>query len=157
MIFWKSWNWPSYSRECLMYWLRRHLVVETSSLTVTKWKFASRYYQLWMWRHSGTQHWRRSSVPTDYGNSQASGSKIQNTLNKGHFSQHKMSRPLWSMSWKYRGHFDIGPCGCQRGIQSHCIMLSHCTTTYSITWMAWCVLWLRRRLHGWKTRSSLWS
>jgi len=50
MIFWKFWNWPSYSRECLLYWLHWHLVVKTSSLTVKKPKSAWRYYWLWMWR-----------------------------------------------------------------------------------------------------------
>jgi len=34
MIFWISWNWPSYSRECLWYWLHWHLVTVTSSLPV---------------------------------------------------------------------------------------------------------------------------
>ena len=99
MIFWKSWNWPSYSRECLLYWLRWQLVIETSSLTVKKPKFASRYYGLWMWRHLRTRHRSCSSPPTDYGNSHVSGSKIQNPMITGHFSQLKMSGPLWSMSW----------------------------------------------------------
>jgi len=33
---WKSWNWPSHSSECLLCWLRLHLVIERSSLTVKK-------------------------------------------------------------------------------------------------------------------------
>ena len=157
MIFWKSWNWPSYSRECLQYRLRWHLVVETSSLTVKKPESTSAYFRLWMWSHGGTQHWRYSSAPTDYGNSRASGSKIQNTVITGHSSQHKMNGRLSSMSWKYWDHSDIGPSGCQRGIQSHCITLSQCTMTCLITWMALCELWLRRRLNGRRTCSSLWS
>jgi len=32
-IFWKSWNYPSYSRKWFLYWLCWHLVIETSSLT----------------------------------------------------------------------------------------------------------------------------
>ena len=157
MIFWKSWNWPSYSRECLLYWLHWHLVVETSSLTVKKPNLASRYFWLWMWRHFATQHCSWSSAPSDYGNLHTSGSKIEHTLITGNFSQLKMNRPLWSMSWKYWGRFDFGPCGCRRGILSHCITLSQCTMTCSIIWMAWCELWLRRSLHGWKTWSLLWS
>jgi len=40
-IFWKSWHWSSYSTEYLLYWLRWHLVVDTSSLTVKKTKSLS--------------------------------------------------------------------------------------------------------------------
>ena len=116
IIFWKSWNWPSYSRECLLYWLLWHLVVETCSMSVKRAKFALLYYQLWMWRHGETQYCNCWSPPTDYGNSHGSHSKIRNTQITGHISQLKMSGQLWSMSWKYWGNFDIGPCGCQRGI-----------------------------------------
>jgi len=49
-----SWNWPSYSRECLLYWLCWHLVIEMSSLTVKKPKSALQNYWLWIWRHFGT-------------------------------------------------------------------------------------------------------
>jgi len=42
-----------------------------------------------------------SSAPTYYGNSYSSGSKIQNTLITSHFSQLKMSGPLWCMASKY--------------------------------------------------------
>ena len=82
---------------------------------------------------------------------------IENTLIIGNFSLLKMSGPLWSMSWKYRGHFDIGPCGGQWGIQSHGIRLLQCTMTCSIIWTVWCKLWLRWRLPGRKTCSLLWS
>jgi len=68
-----------------------------------------------------------------------------------------MNGPLWSMSWKYWGHFDIGPCGCQRGIHSHCITLSQGTMTYLIIWTCWCEIRLRRRLHGRNTCFYLWS
>jgi len=157
MIFWKSGNWPSYSRECLLYWLRWHLVVETSSLNVKKPKFASRYYRLWMRRQVVTHHWSCWSTPTENGNSHASDSKIQNTLIASHFSQLKMKGPLWCTPRRFWGHFDIGPCGCRRVIQSHCITVSQCTMPCSITWTAWYELWLKRRLHGRKTCSSLWS
>jgi len=157
MIFWKSWNWPSYSTECLLYWLHWHLVVEMSPLTVKMPKFASRYYRLWMWRHSGTQHWRCPSTWTDYGNSHPSGSKIQYTLITGDFSELKMSGPLWTMSWKFWGHFDIGPYRCQWGIQLHCITVSHWTMTRLFTGTAWCELWPRRRLNWRKTCALLWS
>jgi len=141
MIFWKSWNWPSYSRACLRCWLYWHLVAETSSFTVEKRKSVSQYFELLMWRHIGTQHWSWSSASTDYGNSHVSGFKIQNALITSHFSQLKMNGPLWSMSWKYWGHFDIGPCGCPRGIQWHWITLSQCRMICSTIWMAWCELW----------------
>jgi len=157
MILWKCWNRPSYSSECWLYWLRWHLVVKTSSLTDIKGNFASRYYRLWMWRHAGTQRWSCLSAPTDYGNSHASGCKIQNTLITGHFSQLRMSGSLWSMSWKYWGHFDIRPCGCQRGLQSHCITWSRCTMTCLIIWTVWFELPRRRSQHARKTCSSPWS
>jgi len=67
-IFWKSWNSPSYCRECLLYWLCWHLVIEPSSLTVKQRKSASRYYPVWMWRHVGIRHWRCLTERTDYEN-----------------------------------------------------------------------------------------
>jgi len=157
MIFRKSWNWPSYSRECLRYWRHWHLVVETSSSTVKKPTFASLYCRLWIWRHDGTQHWSSSRARTNYGNSHLNHSKIQNTLITSHFSQLKLSGTLWRMSWKYWGHFNNGPWGCQKGIQSHCITWSQCTMTCSTIWTAWWQLGLRRKLHGRKTCSWLWS
>jgi hypothetical protein len=36
MIVWKSWNWPSYSRQCSWYWLYWHMVAQTSLMTVKK-------------------------------------------------------------------------------------------------------------------------
>jgi len=139
--FWMSWNWPSYSRECLLYWLHIHLVVKTYSLTVKKPQSALQYYLSWMWRHIGTQHWNWSKLSTIYENLHASGSTLQNTVNTSHTSQHRTNGPLRSTSWMYWGHSDIGPCGCQRGIQSHCIMLSQCTITCSIIRMTLCELW----------------
>ena len=141
MIFWKSWNWPSYSRECLLYWLCWHQVVETHSLTDTQRKTASWYFWLWMWRHVGTVTWRCSSTPTDYGNSYASGFKFPNTVITGHSSQYKMNGPFWSMSWKNWGHSNIRHCGCWRGVQWHYITFSQCTMTCSIIWIAWWELW----------------
>jgi hypothetical protein len=157
MIFSKSWNWPSYSKECLLYWLRSHLVVETCSVTVKKRNSALPYFWFSMWRHVGTLHWSDSCGSTDYGNSPVSGFKTQNTPNTGHCSQLKISGRLWGMSWMYWGHFDIGPFGCPSGIQSHCITWSQCTMTCLITWMAWCEVWLGRKLNGKKTSSSQWS
>jgi len=86
-----------------------------------------------------------------------SGFKIQNVVNNGLCSQLRLNGWLSSISWKYWGHFDIGPCGCRRGIQSLCITLSQCPMTCLITWMAWCEHWPRKRLNGRKTCSSLWS
>jgi len=157
MIFWKSWNWPSYGRECLLYWLCWHLVIETSSLTIKKPKSALPYFPLWMWRHDGTLYWKCSTATTDNRNSHESGFKIQNTVITGHSTHHKMNWWLWSMFWKYWGHSDIGHCGCRRGIHSHCIMSSQCTMTCSIRWMASCELSPSRKLNGRKTYSLPWS
>ena len=116
---WTSWNWPSYSRECWQYRLPWHLVVDMSSMTVPKAKSASWYYRLWLWRPCWTRLWITSSAPTDYENSQAPGSNIQNTVITGHSSHHKIDGPLWSTSWKYWSHLDIWPCGRRRLIQSY--------------------------------------
>ena len=148
MIFWKSWKWPLYSREFWQYWLCLHLVAETSTLTFKNPKSALQYFRLWMWRQGATQHQSCSSAPTNYRNSNASGSKIENTVITAHLSQPKIRGPLWSMSCKYQGHFNIGPCGCWGGIQSHCITFSQCTMSCSIIWMAWCDLCLRRRINA---------
>jgi len=155
MIIWKSWNWPSYRREWLQYWLHWHLVAETSSLTVKKQNFALQYFRPWMWRHNGTQQQSCWSAPSHYRNWNGSGLKTHNTLSTGHLSQFKMNGPLWSMSRTDWGHSDTGPCACWRGIQSHCITLSQCTMSWSIIWTVWSELWLRRRLHWRKTCSSL--
>jgi len=157
MIFWKSLTWPSYSWEWLLNWLHWHLVPETSSFTVKTRKSALQYFRFWMSAHVRTQHWSCSSMPTDYGNSHASGPNIQNSVITGHSSQLKMNGPLSSMSLRYSGHFDNRLCGCWRGLQSHCITWSPCTMTCSIIWMAWCELWPRRTINGRKTCSSLWS
>jgi len=154
MIFWKSWNWPSYSRECVLYWLRWHQVDKTSSLSVGKPKSASQHSLLWMWRNVGTQYRSCLSAPTDYEKSHASGSTIQNSAITGHSSQPRMNGPLLHTSWKYWGHSDMGLYGCRRGIQSHCITLSQSTMTYLIIRMAMCELWLKRPLNGQRTCSS---
>jgi len=153
-IFWTSWNWSSYSRECLRYWLLWRLVVKTSALTDQMPKTASRYYLLWLWRHIQTQHWSCLSEPTDYKNSPKSGCKIQNAVITGYSSQPRMNGPLSSSSWKFWGQCNIRPCGCPRGIWSHCITLSQTTMTCSILSMASCELWLRRRPNGRKTCSA---
>jgi len=157
MIFRKYWNVPAYSRECLLYRFHCHLFVETRSSTIGKPNIASRYYRWLMWRHVGPLHSCCLSASTDYGNSHASGYNIEDTLNTGHLSQLKMSGPLWSMSWQYWGHFNIGPFGCRRGIQSHCIVSSLCKMSCSIIWTAWCNRCLWKRLHGRKTCSLVWS
>jgi len=84
-------------------------------------------------------------------------SKPKNTVITGHYSQLRMNGRLSSMSLRYWGHFDIGPFGCRRGIQSHCNTLSQYTMTCLITWMGWCERWPRRRLNGRMTCSSRWS
>jgi len=108
----KSWNWPLYSRKCLLYWLPWHLVVETGSLNLKKPNSKSKYYPWWMWRQVKTRQWCCSSTPTNYENSHAGCSKIQNTVITGHSLQYRMNRPLWRTSWKYWSHSDMGPCGC---------------------------------------------
>jgi len=75
----------------------------------------------------------------------------------GHCSQHRMSGPLPSMSWRFDGHSGTGPCGCQNIILLLCIMSLLSPITCLITWMAWCELYPRRRHHGTKTYSFLWS
>jgi len=121
------------------------------------WGSASRYIRFEIGRPVETLPWSCSIVPSDYVNSHTSGLKIQNRAITGQSSQLEMNGPLWSMSWKCWGHSDIGPCGCRRGIQSHCIMWSQSTMICSITWMASCELWLRKRLPGTKTCCLPWS
>ena len=157
IIFWKFWNWPSYSIESILYWLRCHQVVETRSLTVKDLMSTSWYFRLWMWTYTGTLHCSCSRTHTDYGNSHGSGFNIKNTVITSHSSQYNMNGPFFSMSSKYWGHSEIGPFRCRRGIQAHCITLLQYTMPCSIIWMVWCELWLRRRLNGRKTCSSLWS
>ena len=157
MIFWKSWNWPSYSREWMLDWLRWHVLATMSLLTGKNPKSALRYLRLWKWRHIGTLHWGYSSGHTDYGNCHMSDFKIQNTLNTSHYSQHKMNRRMWCTTWIYWVHSDIEPFGCQHRIVLHCITLSQCAMTCLITWMAWCELLLRSKLNGNKTCSLQWS
>ena len=142
---WKSWNWPSYSRECFLYRLRRHLAMATSSLTVRKPKSASQYYPWGMWRNFGSLCCSWSSVPTNYMNSHWSGLRSQNTAITGHSSPHRMCGPSSSMSWKFGGHSCTELCGCRNSIPVLCITSSLFTMTCSIRWMAWCKLWPRRR------------
>jgi len=111
----------------------------------------------WMWRQVGTWPISSLSEPTDYENSPATGSNIQNPANTGDSSQHRMNGPLLSMSWKFWGHSDVGPCGCPRGIQSHCITWSQSTMTCSIKWMVLCKLWLTRSQNARRTCSVQWS
>ena len=157
MIFWKSWSWPSSSRECLVNRLRWHLVAETGSSNVKLPKSAKMYFRIWMRRQVGTVHWSCLSAPTDSGISHLSGFQIQNTVKTGHCSQLRMNGRLSSMSWRYPGHPDIGLGGCQRAIQSHCITVSKCTMTCSITWMGWSKPWPRRRINGRNTCPLLWN
>jgi len=123
----KSWNWPSYSRECLLYWFRWHRVIEMSSSTAKNPTSPLRYCLLGMWRHVGTRHWSCLSVPTNYENSPSSGSKIQHPVFTSHSPQQRMNGLSSSTSWMFWGHSAIRPCGCQRGIQSHCITVSQST------------------------------
>jgi len=98
-IFWKYQNWHSDNRECLLYRLPWHLVIETSSLTVNKPQSTLHNFRLLSWRHIGTEHQRGRSGLTDYGNSHLSGSNIQCTVVTGQSSQHQMSGPLWG-TWR---------------------------------------------------------
>jgi len=110
---------------------------------------ALRYYVLFMWRQIGTRHWSCLSEPTDYKNSPWSGSTIHTTVITTHSWQWRVNGPFW-------GHSDIGTCGCQRGIQSHCIMLSLSSMTLVIIWMASWELWQIRGLNEGKTCSWPW-
>jgi len=123
-----TWNWHSYSRECLLYWLGWHLVVQASSLTVKKPNFGLLYYLSWMWRLIGTCRWSCSSVPTDYVNSLASGLKPQNTAITGHSAQHRMSGLLLSMAWMFCGHSCTGPCGFSKW---HTVTLHYVFSVYN--------------------------
>jgi hypothetical protein len=116
-----------------------------------------RTLRLWMWRHVRTQHWSCSRMPTDYGNLHETGSKHQNTWITGHCSQLKMNAPLWSMSWMYWGHYDIGPSGSPRGIQSNCASSWQYSISCSIRWKGWCELVEERTTNERKTCSTLWS
>jgi len=156
-IFWKFWRASSYSRQCVVYWLNWYLVVETSSMTVKKPKCALRYNLWWMWRDFGTRHLHCMSEPTNCQNSPTNGSKIQNTVNTGHYSQYTTTGLVSSTAGKFCSHADIGPCGCRRGTQSHCITWLQSKMICFIIWMALCNLSLNRILPGRKTCSSPWS
>ena len=156
-IFWQCWNWPSYGRECLLYWSHWHLGVETSSLTVKKPKYELQSYQLWMRKHSGIWLWGCLSKRTDYENSPASGLGIQNPAITSHSSQHRMNGPSSSISWKFYGHSSTGPCGCRKGIPSLCLTSSLSTMTCTIIWIVWCQLRPRRIHNGRKNYTLPWN
>jgi len=156
MIFWKCWTWPSYRRECMQYWLCWHLFGKTSSLSVNMLKSATLCFRLWMRRHVRTEPWWCSSALTVYRNLHVSCYKIQNTVITRHLCQLKMNESLWSMSYKYWGHFDIGPGECWRGIQSQCLTTSQYSMPCSIIPMVWCEPWPRRMLQRRKTWCLLW-
>jgi len=156
-IFWKSWNWQSYSSECLRYWLHWHLVVETSSLTVKQLKCESQLYLVGMWRHSEIRRWGYVTKLTDYENLPGSGWSIRNTVITGLSSPHRMNGWSLGMSGKFWDHYGAGPCGCLNGILLLCIMLSLSTMTHSIIWMEVFKLLLRRRPNGRKTYILPWS
>jgi len=117
----------------------------------------SQYYTLWRWRHLGLWRWSCSSAPTYYVTSCGSGSRTQNIAINGHFSPHRMSGPLSSMTWKLYSHSGTGPCGCQNGIPLLWIRSSRCKMTCLNHWMAWCELWPRRRHNGRNTYTLPWS
>jgi len=146
-----TWQCPSYSWECLEYWLHWHAVVEMSSLTVIKPKYELQYYQSWMCKHGGIQQWSCLGKTTDYENLPARGLRIQNTVITGHSSQLRMNGLSSSTWWRSQHHSNTGPCGCQKSIQSHCIMSSLSTMTCSIIWMVLCELRLGRWYIGKKT------
>jgi hypothetical protein len=105
----------------------------------------------------GPRHWSCLTAPTHYVNSHESGLETQNTAISGHSSQHRMSGPLSSVSWKFYGDSSPEPCGCQKGILLLCIISSLSTITCLITWMVWWELWPRRRHNERKTYSLPWS
>ena len=82
--------------------------------------------------------------------------KTQNTVITGHYSQHRISGWLLSISRRFYGHSSTGPCGCRNGIPLLCTTSSLSTITCLLTWMAWWELWPRRRLNGRKTYSLPW-
>jgi len=135
-IFWKSWNLPLYNRECLLYWLCWHLVVETGLLTVKNPKSTSQYSLLYMWRDFAIWNCSWLSKPTDHENLPTSGSRIQHTGITGDSSQPRMNGPLSITSWRIWGHSYTGPCRCRQGLGSHCIMSSPSSMTCSIIWIA---------------------
>jgi len=110
-----------------------------------------------MWTHAGFRQLCCTSAPTDYINSPASGLKTQNTAITSHYSQHQMSGPLSSMSWRFCSHSSTWPCGCQFGIPLRYFTSSLSTMTYLNTWMVWCELWKRRSHDERKTYSLPWS
>jgi len=139
-----------------MYWLRYHLVIQTSSLADNEPKSPSLNCGLSMWTHIGTRYQSCIRALSISINSHSSGSSTRNTVITGHSSQHQTIRSWWSMSWKCWGHFDIEPCACQRAKQSRYITVSQCRMTCSITWVAWCKLCLRKWPDGTKRCSWLW-
>jgi hypothetical protein len=101
MIFWRSWCWPLYTRECLLYMIQWHLVAEMSSWTVKRHQPAMLYLRLWMWRHFWTLCWSCSCAPNDYRNSHQSGIKTQMMLKCCHYSQLRMKGWLSNRWRKY--------------------------------------------------------
>jgi hypothetical protein len=156
-LFWQSWNWPWYSRMCLLYWLHWHLAIKTSWLTVKERKYESQYCRLRIWKLCRIWIWCNWIVDTDYTNSPVSGWRIQNTVITGHFSQHRTNGASSSTPWMFQGHFDTGPSGGQADTQLVCIMFVLYPTTSPIIWMALCKLYPRRRLNGRKTNTSPYS
>jgi len=109
-----------------------------------------------MWNQGGIRHWSCLIEPSNYEISPASGSRLHNTAITGHCSQRSKNGPSSSTSWMIWGHFDTGPCGFWKGLQLPCTTSSLSTMTCSITWMALCQVWRRRRHNGRKTCTSLW-
>jgi len=137
--------------------LTLHRVIKTSPLTFKKPKHKLQYYLVMMWTHIGIQHSSWLSQPNDYKNWTTGGLRIENIFITSHSSQHRKNGPASIASWKVSGHSDPGPCGCQRGILLLSIMLSLCTMTCSIIWMALYELGLGRRLNGRTSCTSPWS
>jgi len=99
--FLMSWNIHSYDRECLLYFLRWHLIIETSSLTIKKPKYRLQSYLLWRCKHGAIRYWSCLSEYINYETSPASGWRIHNTAITSHSSQHRMNGPSSSTSWPF--------------------------------------------------------
>jgi len=82
MRFWKTWNWPSYSRECLLNWLRWHLVAEIKFIdsqepkvriavlpmidVKTRWNSTLELLERAYWLQEFTREWLHNPKYTEY-------------------------------------------------------------------------------------------
>jgi len=119
--------------------------------------YKSQFHLLQMWKYSRIQLGSCLNKLTAYQNLPANGSWIQNTVITSNSSQHRVTGSSSNTSWKFEGHSNIGPCGCQEYIQLLYITFSHSIMTSLIIWMPFGEVYLRSRLNGRKTNTSPWS